>query len=55
MPMDKSTEVRQSEILGRVSGNIRVAPNAATIKDTEVMIPRLKYQEGDLGIRVKLD
>jgi hypothetical protein len=54
MAKDKSVEVQRSENLGRVNGNRRPAPNAATIKDDEVMLPKPKTIHGGLGIRVNL-
>ena len=55
MPKDKSAEGQRSETLGRINGNHRVAPNPATIKEHEVMLPRAIRTQESLSIRVNLD
>jgi len=51
----REPELQQGEILGRVTGNRRVAPNPATIDETEVMIPKLKSIDNGLSMCIKLD
>ena len=52
---DNSSDIQRSETLGRVNGNRRVAPNPATIKAHEVMLPKAIRTEESLSIRVNLD
>jgi hypothetical protein len=55
MSKDKSIDAQVSENLGRINGNRRTAPNPATIKDDEVMLPKPKSSDNGFSIRVNLD